>query len=165
MSHFNFREWLRSVFERIRRFFSGRYGFDPLGGFLLFIHVTIILVASPFAYRNPFVYRVIAASALIPLIFALFRLLSKNIAARRRENGAFLDALFAVRRFFSRLGARIKNGAALMRNRFKYIRTTRYRRCPDCRAVLCFPVKKGHRGKKSAVCPRCGKRFSVFIWI
>ncbi|MGI6742805.1 MAG: hypothetical protein ACOX4O_04810 [Eubacteriales bacterium] len=165
MSRFNFREWLAAAAARVRRFFSGRYGFDPLGGFLLFAHVTIILVASPFSYRNPFVYRIIAACALIPLVFAVFRLLSRNFAARRRENAVFLDAVYAVRRFFLRAGSRIKNGAELTKNRIKYIRTNRYRRCPDCRAVLCFPVKKGHRGKKTAVCPRCGKRFSVFIWI
>ena len=42
MSHFNFREWLKSVLNASAAF-SGRYGFDPLGGFLLFVHVTIIL--------------------------------------------------------------------------------------------------------------------------
>ena len=165
MSRFNFREWLAAAAARIRRFFSGRYGLDPLGIFLLFVHFTIILTASPFAYRNIVVYRITAGIALIPLGFAIFRIMSKNIAARRRENARFLDIMFAVRRFFLRIGSRVKNGAALAKNRIKNIRTNRYRRCPDCRAVLCFPVKKGHKGKKTAVCPRCGKKFDVVIWI
>ena len=71
--------------------------------------------------------------AYIPLIWSIFRMYSRNIEARRRENAAFL-------RFFSRLTDK------------QY----RYFRCPGCRQVVRVPRGKG---KINIRCPKCSRQF------
>lgn len=73
--------------EFLRRLFYGRYGSygsDKLTRFLLFLSILLLLLSitiEPLA----FLYYV----AFIDLIFCYFRLLSRNITKRYRENEAF----------------------------------------------------------------------------
>ena len=128
----------------------GRYGGDTLNNTLLGVYVFLVLayyiVSMPMIipYEETKV-RVILAFAYylltIPLIVIIFfRMFSRNVQKRRRENDRFCG-------FFR-----------LRRNKIRDRKTHVYRKCPKCRAVLRLPKA---RGKHSVVCPRCKNRFEV----
>lgn len=89
------------LLNSIRRFMYGRYGFDRLTKYLLIAYfavwVTGNIVIRLFPLRT--VYIVFNIVMLLLMGYALFRTLSKNIPARRRESEAF-------ERFLSKLGVK-----------------------------------------------------------
>lgn len=126
----------------------GRYGGDTLNKVYLWIYVAVVLVyyvVSLFIPNDAIKLGAMVtlgywliSTFLIVLIF--FRIFSKNIAKRRRENEKFCG-------FFK-----------LIRNRFRDRKTHVYRKCPKCKVVLRLPKAKG---KHTVVCPRCRERFEV----
>ena len=136
-------------FDRLRMFFYGRNGVDSLGKFSMVVYLIVAIV-------NVFVRNLSARYSLwtvqwIILAIILFRMLSKNIYARQKENQAFERVFQKFKPSFRLLGERIKN-----------IRTKRYRTCPNCKAVSRLPIK---RGKLFVKCPKCNIPFKVFIMI
>ena len=140
--------------DRIARFMYGRYGFgygagDKFNYFLLVLYL-ILAVANGFILYAPVSYAVSVLSILI-IVYIFFRMFSKNISKRQAENMKFLRIWNRVKGFFN-----------LNFTKINEIRTKRYRRCPSCKAQLRLPRK---RGKHSVVCPACGKRFEVNIFL
>lgn len=137
--------------QKFLRFISGRYimyGIDRLSWILLALYLVFSTAAGFIPdYRIRPAVKLFAASF---AVYMIFRLLSKNHYARRKENAAVLGFCNKTSAFFK-----------LQFNRIKNIKTTRYRTCPCCKAVLCLPVPK-KKGKNSVVCPKCRTRFSVF---
>ncbi len=131
--------------DKLVRFMYGRYGNDKFGNFLVIVYFALWLV-------NLFVNSLIVygLSATV-LIYWIFRIMSRNIHARQKENQVFL-------RVYTPIGAWFK----LQIDRIKEIKTHRYRKCKYCRAVLRLPKKKG---KHTVRCPKCGERFEVNIVI
>ncbi len=135
--------------DRLRRFFYGRYGIDALY-YALFVSFLLIWVVRIFV-------KSIAADIILYLIeaaliiFMIYRVFSRNITARRRENEWFLGIFRSIRNFF-----------ILQKNRLRDIKKLRYRRCPGCGAILRLPPKKGTH---TAKCPRCKKEFRVRVII
>lgn len=111
----------------LQRFLAGRSGVDQLNIALLICGMVICLIGS-FSGSGLFYYL-----AYVPLLFALWRMLSRNIPARRRENEWFRGIL-------RRIGDR----------------THCYFRCPKCRQLVRVPKGKG---KISIRCPKCGESF------
>lgn len=135
--------------ERMARFFYGRYltfGIDAFSVFLLCLYLVISVVGSFFP--SGVVRWALKGVCVAVIVYMVWRLLSKNITARRRENGAFLSVFKKVSAFFK-----------LQKDRIRDIGKARYKKCPECKAVLRLPVKRGRHGVK---CPRCGKSFDVF---
>ena len=130
--------------DRLLRFSLGRYGVDQLyfGLFALWI----ILMIVGWCTRIP----LFNALGLIPAFFMVFRSFSRNIPARRKENGVFLRFWNPVRSWF-----------VLQRDRIRDRKTTRYRVCPACHAMIRLPVRKG---KHTVPCPKCGNRFETRIF-
>lgn len=126
----------------------GRYGTDTLNKVYLGIYIAVVVIYYAVSLFIPdtaakakallFLAYLLVTTVLIILIF--FRMFSRNIAKRRRENDRFCG-------FFK-----------LWRNRFRDRRTHVYRKCPKCKAVLRLPRAKG---KHAVVCPRCHERFRV----
>ena len=137
--------------EKFARFISARYamyGIDRFSWFLLALYVILSFISGFFT--NVWVrlaLRLVGASA---VVYMVFRLLSKNIFARRKESAAFNKIWDKVKTFFK-----------LQKDRIKDVKTYRYRRCSHCKAVLRLPVPK-KKGKNTVVCPKCHERFSVF---
>ena len=125
--------------EKLRRFLYGRYGTDKLCIALVIVSMVITLAAR------------IAGSvwvqipAYLLIIWALFRILSKNIQARRRENEFFLKFWNPVAKWFK-----------LQYNRARDIKTHRYYSCPNCKNTLRVPKGKG---EITITCPLCKTRF------
>ncbi len=132
------KSYMNKFKEQLIHFMRGRYGGDLLNNVLLWVLV-IFQVLNIFL-KNP------ALHLLINMIFvyALYRIMSKNIWARQKENLRFLDLTKDIR------------------NRFKVIERNSKDKdykcfiCPNCKQMVKVP-----RGKGRIVisCPRCKSNF------
>ena len=128
--------------NKLYRFMYGRYGTDTLSKVMLWVYMgwilclTLVSLFVDSIWFSLFYY----ASTIAMACWMFFRMFSRNIAARRRENDRFCG-------FFK-----------LRRNKFRDRKTHVYRKCHACGAVLRLPKSKG---KHYVVCPRCNKRFEV----
>ena len=111
----------------LARFMYGRYGSDKLNMVLLVTGLVISLISS---FSGVFL---LGYLSWIPFFFVLFRMFSRNIPARRRENQRFVNFL----------------------NRLKD-RDNRYFNCPQCHQMVRVPKGKG---KINIRCPKCGNKF------
>ena len=128
--------------NKLSRFFYGRYGNDTLNKVLTGVYLVWLIA---FSILNLFIkalaFTLVGwALTLILFVWVMFRMMSRNIYARRRENEKF-------RGFFK-----------LKRNKFRDRKTHVYRKCRSCKAVLRLPKSKG---KHFVVCPKCKNRFQV----
>ena len=131
---------LRRLFTRIRegfqRFMWGRYGVDQLNLFLLGAAVVVSLlgmILSRLLLIGPLAGLVTGLLVYGLLGWYIFRVLSRNLDARRRENRRFLSLFRGVRD-----------------------RENRYYQCPRCRQTVRVP--RG-RGKIKITCPKCEEKF------
>ena len=120
----------------------GRYGGDTLNKVLVWIYaVWVILYSILSLFVDSVIFSLVHGIFSTSLaVWIFFRMFSKNIPARRRENERFCG-------FFK-----------LRRNKLRDRKTHVYRKCKACGAVLRLP-KAG--GKHFVVCPRCKNRFQV----
>ena len=129
--------------DKITRFLYGRNLNDALNQALFWVYFALLVV-------NVFVRSTVLWVLELPLVVLyLFRFFSRNIYRRQIENRKFLKIMGKFTGFFK-----------LQKNKFRDRKTHVYRKCPNCRAVLRLPKKKG---KHSVNCPQCRKSFGVKI--
>lgn len=136
--------------RKIEEFFRGRHGSDQLS-FTLSLIGLILVFCSP-AFTNQDVRLLFSAVGMALIIFAVFRVFSKNEARRRRENDVFMS-------FFRRDSAKAERRKAEKEKKRKMkekLKTHELFYCPKCKAA-CF-VPKG-KGKIRITCPKCGEKF------
>ncbi len=115
---------------------------DFLFVFLLFIILTLLVLGAVFrTVWLLFVGILIAA-------YLFFRIFSRNLPARIRENEIFCHIFFALPRLVQRLFRRGTDR--------KHIHS----HCPSCGATLRLEKKAGDF---TVTCPRCGARFPIHI--
>ena len=128
---------------RIMQFMSGRYGVDSLFYVLLGISAAI-------AFINCFLrFGILQLVVYTLMIFALYRVFSRNHEMRLKENRAARELIDKLRR------------KAQTHRQRQLDKTHIYKKCPRCKAVLRLPRKKG---KHTTVCPKCRNEFSVRVW-
>ena len=128
---------------KLMKFMSGRYGLDALFYVLFAISAVLVVV-------NMFVGSIILQLVIDAImIYAFYRVLSRNIAVRRREN-----------LLVTGLAHEIKKRRSIRRQR-RADYTHIYKKCPRCHAVLRLPRRKG---KHTTVCPKCSKEFKVHVF-
>ncbi len=127
---------------KLIQFMSGRYGSDNL-------NFALLILAAAVSVVNIFIRSLILQFVVYALIiYAFYRMLSRNIEARRREN-----------RWFNNKVNFVKKRSELYNQR-KNDKFHVYKKCPECKAILRLP----HRiGTHTTVCPRCGKEFKVKV--
>ncbi len=128
--------------EKLIRFMQGRYGTygpDSMNRFLLGSAVAVMLI-SVFT-RWEFLYVI----ALATLIYAYFRMFSKNYARRYAENQAFIKHTSKIRTFWSS-----------QRNMMVQRKNYHIYKCPGCRQKIRIPRGKG---KIAVRCPKCNTEF------
>lgn len=131
------------MLNRLRQFMYGRYGSDQL-------NTALIIAAVALSFVNVFARSlVIYIIQLVIMAFAVYRMFSRKIQTRLRENKAFLSVWEKIKLFFVRI-----------KNRFKDRKTNVYMKCPTCKAQLRLQRIKGEHGVK---CPKCGAEFRVKI--
>ena len=129
--------------EKLASFMYGRYGPDQLGNFMMWTYIVLLLV-------NLFTGSIlIYTAALILMFLTFFRMFSRNIAARNKENLNF----FAIKKKFTSF-------FKLQFDRVRDMRKRVYKKCPSCKAIVRLPRSSG---KHAVVCPSCKKRFSIRI--
>lgn len=111
----------------LQRFMYGRNGVDQLNIALLVLGMALCLIGSFSSWYAVYFL------AYVPLLYAIFRMFSRNIPARRRENARVVG-----------LWNRIRD------------RSHCYFRCPNCGQTVRVPKGKG---KISIRCPKCGESF------
>lgn len=127
------------MMEKLRRFMYGRYGTDQLNIALVIAAMVISLISRIFGSfwgQLP---------AYLILIWVIVRMMSKNRAARMKENAVFLKLWNPIAKWFR-----------LQYNRLRDIKTHRYFTCPNCKNTLRVPKGKG---EITITCPVCKTRF------
>lgn len=121
---------------------AGRNGNDPFNLFLLVTDIILLLLATIFSKT---IGRVLFPIVLLLLVYAYFRMLSRNVYKRQQENGKYLRLKYQV---LSKLRLRKEQWA--QRRDYKFFT------CPACRTALRVP--RG-RGRIQIVCRKCGHSF------
>ena len=122
----------------LRRFMYGRYGQDE---FSVALVVLTLVMAIAFMFVPVYWTRLFA---LLPFGYYIFRTMSRNIEARRRENRWFLGWFSPIVKWCS---GRVK----MLNQSGQY----RFFRCKSCGQTLRVPKK---RGKIQITCPKCGAK-------
>ncbi|MDY4433875.1 MAG: hypothetical protein SPF08_01800 [Candidatus Flemingibacterium sp.] len=125
--------------DKLRRFMYGRYGVDELCYALVILGMVFTFTARVSGiiwFQIP---------AYLALIWAIFRIFSKNQKARSGERAAFLKVWNPVKKWFR-----------LQYNRIRDIKTHRYFTCPNCKNTLRVPKGKG---EITIICPVCKAKF------
>lgn len=136
--------------RKLEEFFRGRHGSDQLS-FALSMLGLVLVVCSP-ALTNENARMTLSVIGLALVIWAVWRIFSKNDQARTKENDAFM-------RFFRRDGKKAE-ARRLEKEKKKRLKEKLKKHemfyCPKCKAA-CF-VPKG-KGKVRITCPKCGEKF------
>ncbi len=124
---------------------KNRYGADELSTLLVVLGLILLYI---FGYYLNMQY--INAIALTLLVYALYRMSSTNISARRSENRKYLEYRNKVVSFFSPKAANNQKAKAAAGK--KEIT------CPKCSAHMNVPVGKG---SIRVTCPSCNEKFKI----
>ena len=126
------------MLNNLRELMTGRNGLDKLS----IVLIVIALVFNAFAKLFP----LIALFSLAILVYAVWRVFSKNLVKRSAEN-------YRISRIIDDIG----ESFAQLRFRRQQSKQHKFFTCPGCKSKLRVPRGKG---KISITCPRCGLKFS-----
>ena len=131
----------QKIGNAIARFMYGRNGPDKLASVLIWSAVIVNLL-SAFVLRHQRVLgSLLYYGATALLLYAMFRLFSKNLGKRREENQRFLNWLWRMKN--DRSGAKQRHAD----------KEHKYFTCKTCGTICRVPVGKG---KVVITCPKCG---------
>lgn len=122
----------------LQRFMYGRYGSDQLNVFLLVAYLVLLLLSGLPGLG------LLETVSLVLMVWTLFRMLSRNCAARRAENAKFLKLAGPVIRWWR------------LRRTILRDKEHRYFKCPKCGQHLRVPKGKG---TITVHCRGCGASF------
>ena len=131
--------------EKIARFFYGRYGMDKFGYFLVICSLVLSLTYSLIGGISDVASYTLWVLSYVLLAYEIFRMLSRKIYARQKENAVFLGFFGKIKKFFK-----------LNFSKLRDVKTHRYFSCPNCKNALRVP--KG-RGEITITCPVCKTKF------
>lgn len=117
---------------------QGRYGNDQLNRFLMIL----VLVCFAVSLSGGRIFYVIGTAL---LIYAYFRMLSRNIYRRRNENSVYMRYQYKVKQSF-----------CTFKRDMQQRKTHHIYRCPSCKQKIRVPRGKG---KIEIRCPRCSQTF------
>jgi predicted membrane protein len=125
--------------NRFREFMYGRYGFDQLSRAL----VVVSLLLSIFTIFIKASWLTLLLS--IPLIYVFYRMMSKDIQRRTKENMAYC-----------RIADSMKKRLTNLKQSLVGTKTHVYYKCPKCKQTIRVPRGKG---KICITCPKCKAEF------
>jgi hypothetical protein len=123
-----------------------------------FILVTLNAIISVFA-RDSALRMVLLPVGFSLFAFAVFRMLSRNINTRKKENENFLRMSMPLRTRFYAWRDKAPRAQRTGKNpTFSDMRKYKYFSCTQCAQRLRVPRKKG---KLLVTCSRCGNKFEI----
>lgn len=125
--------------NRFRMFMMGRYGTDQLSVAILVAGMLLTFIGD--AAR----WSILTLLAYLVFGLGMYRVLSKNIPQRRRENDKFLG-------YWNPVYSSLKTKQVMFNDRKKY----KYFKCPNCKQMMRAPRGKG---KISVTCQKCSNKF------
>ncbi len=135
--------FLQQLMAKFQQFMVGRYGNDQ---FTLFLSIAGVILSFLSNFLRCFRALYVAGTIVyfigtLMIFYAIFRTLSKNYEARRKELNWYL--LWSEKP---------KAYAKLLMNKIRDRKTHKYFKCPSCKTIMRVP--KG-RGKIEITCPKC----------
>lgn len=125
--------------ESFSRFMYGRYGNDSLNHFLIGVWLGETIL-------NLFFHSIILyLFGAVLCIVVFYRMFSKNMVKRRRENADWYD-----------YSTKIKASFRLLKVRIRDRKVARFFKCPKCKAPIRMPRRVG---KFNVRCTKCGNVF------
>ena len=132
-----------SILEKLKaglqKFMTGRRGADELSMALLIAGLILSLLSSIFRLN------ILYFLGLALYVFAIFRMLSRNLEKRYAENAAYL-----------KLWQRASSNTKQFFNRMKNMKKYRYFKCPECKSRLRLPRGVG---EVTVTCGKCHHAF------
>lgn len=119
-------------------FMQGRYGNDQLNRTLMFLAIGFLLISM-------IAGNVFYLLALIMMVYAYFRMFSKNTYKRAGENQKYLQWEWKFKALWGK-----------KKNELKQLKTHHIYKCPNCKQKIRVP--RG-RGKIAIRCRKCGTEF------
>ncbi|MDE7247477.1 MAG: hypothetical protein K2N43_06290 [Lachnospiraceae bacterium] len=129
--------------ERLTKFMQGRYGIDKFSNFLVIL--ALALMVLELFIPNIYVRQGLNSVGLLLLIYAYYRILSRNHYKRYAENERYMKYHNKVRFFFARRKSYLEQR-----------RTNHIYKCPSCKQKIRVPKGKG---KIAITCPKCRTEF------
>ena len=124
--------------EKMMRFMQGRYGVDQFNRFLMIVSM-VLLVVSMFGADVCYLL------AIVIMVYAYYRMFSKQIYKRSGENQKYLQYEWKVKGWFGK-----------KKNEFQQRKTHHIYKCPNCKQKIRVP--KG-RGRIAITCRKCHHEF------
>ena len=125
--------------DKIYRFMQGRYGTDDFYKFIFW--VALIGIVINWFFKS----QLLSFAVTLILVYAMYRVLSKNHSARYAENQRYLQATAKIRYWFD------QQKKLMEERKYHHIYT-----CPKCRQKIRIPKGKG---KIMIRCPKCHHEF------
>lgn len=125
--------------DKIYRFMQGRYGTDDFYKFLFW--VALIGIVINWFFKS----QLLSFAVTLILVYAMYRVLSKNHSARYAENQRYLQVTAKIRYWFD------QQKKLMEERKYHHIYT-----CPKCRQKIRIPKGKG---KIMIRCPKCHYEF------
>ncbi len=138
----------------MNRWLQGRYGFDRFSRSLVIAGLVVSVISWFFGRAAAGVYYGLRGVTLALFGFALFRMFSRNFAARQQELARYMALERRARSWWQNISMRWKNRANIRRDRKAY----KYLACPQCMQKLRVPRGKG---RIRVTCAKCGNRFEA----
>ena len=130
--------------NKLIKFMQGRYGVDELYKFLFILYITSFIINI---FLNSLILEIIG---LIIVLFAFYRVFSKNIYKRSKENKEYLKLKKQIIKPFKNIKRNIKDKDNI------------YKKCPKCKTTLKLPIPY-KRGIKHTTCPKCKNKLSFLV--
>lgn len=125
--------------EKLIRFMQGRYGVDYFAKVIVTVGMLLVILGMLLKWNG--IYFI----GWLVVIYAYYRIFSKNIAKRQQENQLFLNKTYRLR---CKVAA-WKRKLCERKNYHIYL-------CPQCKQKIRIPRGKG---KIEIRCPKCGNTF------
>jgi len=129
---------MRNLKEKFMRFMQGRYGNDQFNRFLMFFSIGLLILSM-------FAGNIFYLLALAVMVYAYFRMFSRQIYKRSAENTKYLQIAWKVKANWSK-----------KKNEWKQLKTHHIYKCPNCKQKIRVP--RG-RGKIAIRCKKCKTEF------
>lgn len=129
--------------EKIARFMQGRYGVDQFTNFLV-CSALVMLVITMFI-KIPVIHFLFNILSVIAIVYAYFRMLSRNHSKRFSENERYMKYYNSVKFFIIR-----------EKSHMQQRKTHHIYKCPQCKQSIRVPKGKG---RIAITCPKCHTEF------